>query len=153
MPCSVCTVPIERPCAHADAAVKGFICPHCEAKRVGTLWVRIALKRNEQLACNPPHPPSAAPSEPPRKNPRHLDVEHNGFSGELLPAQSRHASHFSDPSSPPVAYTEAGAHPPSCDLISFRAPGEEQYKAMSMVVSDLVDWSASHVDGYLQQQH
>lgn len=69
------------------------------------------MKRNEQLACNPPHPPSAAPSEPPRKNPRHLNVVHNRFSGELLPVQSRHASHFSDPSSPPVAYAEACAHP------------------------------------------
>lgn len=36
---------------------------------------------------------------------------------------------------------------------SSRAPGDEQDKIMSTVASDLVDWSASHVDGYPQQQH
>lgn len=132
-PCSVCVGPIQLSYGHE-------MCIFCLG--------------NEQLASNPQHPPSDAPSELLRKKQWHPNVEHDDFSGELT-AQCPHASHFSDPSSPPVVYAEAGAHAPLCtgDVVSFRAPGEEQDKAMSRVASNSVDWSASHVDGYPQQQH
>lgn len=77
--------------AHTEATIEGPNCPHCDAVSVKALWVWIALLQFKHLWI-------AALSKPLNKKHCRPDLEHEVFSGKLMPAQCPSGSHSADPS-------------------------------------------------------